>query len=102
AIESQLHHIPGISEHFVYFNDDFFLGRMLPPTMFFTPTGQACTFQSNAYIPPGPKSEVDRLFFAYRKNDRALFEQEFGRTLRHGYLHTPYTLRVSLMEELEQ
>ena len=27
AIESQLHHIDGLTEHFLYFNDDMFLGR---------------------------------------------------------------------------
>ena len=102
AIESQLHHIPGMSEHFVYFNDDFFLGRMLHPSMFFTPVGQAVAFQSGVFIPPGPKSELDRLFFAYRKNDRDLFAQEFGRTVVHSYLHAPYALRVSVMDELEK
>ena len=102
AIESQLHHIPGMSEHFVYLNDDFFLGRMLHPSMFFTPIGQAVAFQSSVFIPPGPQSELDRLFFAYRKNDRDLFAQEFGRTVTHSYLHAPYALRVSVMDELEQ
>ena len=27
AIETQLHHIPGLSERYLYFNDDVFLGR---------------------------------------------------------------------------
>ncbi len=27
AVESQLHHIPGLSEHFLYSNDDMFFGR---------------------------------------------------------------------------
>ena len=102
AIESQLHHIPGISEHFLYFNDDFFLGRMLHPSTFFTPVGQAVAFQSSVFIPPGPISELDRLFFAYRKNDRDLFAQEFGRTMVHSYRHAPYSLRVSVMDELEK
>ena len=102
AIESQLHHIPGLSEQFVYFNDDFFLGRMLHPSMFFTPVGQAVAFQSGVFVPPGPQTELDRLFFAYRKNDRDLFARAFGRTLVHSYLHAPYALRVSIMDEVEE
>lgn len=35
AIESQLHRIPGLSEKFVYFNDDFYIGRRLSPEFFF-------------------------------------------------------------------
>ncbi len=102
AIECQLHHIPGLSEHFVYLNDDFFLGQMLHPSTFFTPVGQAVAFQSGVFIPPGPQEELDRLFFAYRKNDRDLFARAFGRTVVHSYLHAPYALRVSVMDELEK
>jgi hypothetical protein len=102
AIECQLHHIPGLSEHFVYFNDDFFLGQMLHPRKFFTPVGQAVAFQSGVFIPPGPQDELDRLFFAYRKNDRDLFARAYGRMVVHSYLHAPYALRVSVMDELEK
>ena len=31
AIESQLHHIAGLSEHFLYLNDDVFFGRPVDP-----------------------------------------------------------------------
>ena len=40
AIESVVHRIPGLSEHFLYFNDDFFLGRPTRPERFFTGAGQ--------------------------------------------------------------
>ena len=39
AVESQLQHIKGLSEHFLYSNDDMFLGRPLGPDMFFSPGG---------------------------------------------------------------
>ncbi|MFD5213456.1 Stealth CR1 domain-containing protein [Microbacterium sp. NPDC058345] len=35
SIESQLHRIEGLSEQYVYFNDDFFIGRPLSPDFFF-------------------------------------------------------------------
>lgn len=39
SIEAVLHRIPGLSEHFVYFNDDFFLNRPVAPKEFFGPDG---------------------------------------------------------------
>ena len=35
AIEAAMHRIPGLAEHFVYLNDDFFLGRPLDPSHWF-------------------------------------------------------------------
>ncbi|MFD5224633.1 stealth family protein [Microbacterium sp. NPDC058342] len=35
SIESQLHRIDALSERYVYFNDDFFIGRPLEPDFFF-------------------------------------------------------------------
>ena len=39
AIESSLHKIPGLSEQFIYFNDDFYCGQPLNPLDFFTIDG---------------------------------------------------------------
>ena len=36
AIETTIHNVPGLSEHFIYFNDDFFIGRPLSYREFFT------------------------------------------------------------------
>lgn len=35
ALETNLHRIPGLAEHFVYFNDDMFILRHMPETAFF-------------------------------------------------------------------
>jgi hypothetical protein len=37
AVECQLHNIEGLSEHFLYSNDDMFFGRPVSPDLFFTP-----------------------------------------------------------------
>lgn len=39
AIETSVHLIPGLAEHFVYFNDDFFLVNRTEPADFFTQDG---------------------------------------------------------------
>ena len=43
AIEMSIHRIPGLAEHFVYFNDDMFLIRPVPETAFFR-DGLPCTY----------------------------------------------------------
>ena len=39
AIEANLHNIPGLSEHFVVFNDDMYLTAPVKPTDFFSEEG---------------------------------------------------------------
>lgn len=41
AIETTIANIKGLSEHYIYFNDDFFLGKKINYTEFFTPDGKA-------------------------------------------------------------
>lgn len=41
SIETVLHNIPELSEHFIYFNDDMFLGNYINYTDFFTKEGKA-------------------------------------------------------------
>lgn len=45
AIETVLHLIPDLSEHFIYFNDDTMLGNHVQPTDFFTPNGEGYFFE---------------------------------------------------------
>ncbi len=41
AIETTIANIPGLSNHYIYFNDDIFLGRRVKYTDFFTTDGKA-------------------------------------------------------------
>ncbi len=41
SIETALQNIPGLSEHFIYLNDDMFIGKKLPYTYFFSVSGKA-------------------------------------------------------------
>ncbi|CAM5591931.1 exopolysaccharide phosphotransferase [Streptomyces spiroverticillatus] len=102
AIESQLHRIEGLSEHFLYFNDDVFLGRPVNPRDFFSSNGQALFFRSPTAIPPTPFAPTDEGYFGAAKNNRALLKDAFGRTATHGFLHTPHPLRRSVLAELAE
>lgn len=101
AIESQLHHIDGLSEHFLYFNDDMFLGCPVSPSSFFLPNGMTRIFWSQSRVPMGEPEEGDTPVDAAAKNNRALLLREFGRTIAQTFQHTPYPLRRSIMHEIE-
>jgi glycosyltransferase involved in cell wall biosynthesis len=102
AIESQLHHIDGLSEHFLYFNDDVFVGRRIGPDMFFTPGGLPHYFLSPTQVPLGPWTDGEDLVFAAAKNNRALIERRFGRTITRGFLHAPHAHRRSTLAQIER
>lgn len=44
VIEAHLHLLPGISDRFLYFNDDYFLGAPATPSDFFDPDGRIKVF----------------------------------------------------------
>jgi len=102
AIESQLHHIDGLAEHFVYFNDDMFVGRPLAPQAFFLANGLSKMFFSQTRVPLRPVAPADTPVDAALKNNRVLIEREFGRTVTQTFQHVPYPLRRSVLTELEE
>jgi hypothetical protein len=102
AIESRLHRIPGLAEHFLYVNDDMFFGRPLKPTTFFHANGIAKFFTSPAQLDAGPATVYDAPVTAAGKNNRRHIEEIFGRTIAHKMRHVPYPLRKSVLEEIEQ
>ncbi|MFT4216315.1 MAG: Stealth CR1 domain-containing protein [Micropruina sp.] len=103
AIESQLHHIPGLAEHYLYLNDDMLFGAPVRPENFFNGVGVSKLFASRvAVIDPGPRTDDDLAVSAAAKNNREFLEREFGRTITHKLWHTPQPHIRSLMEQFEQ
>lgn len=102
AIESQLHHIEGLSEHFVYFNDDVFLGRPVAPSFFFHSNGIARYFPSKALLPMGSRTPVDTPVAASGKNNRALIEAMTGKSIAAKMRHVPHAMRRSVLAEIEE
>ncbi|WP_214109451.1 stealth family protein [Acrocarpospora catenulata] len=100
AIEAQLHRIEGLAEHFLYLNDDFFLGRPLHPETFFEGNGITRFFPSVAQVPF--ELHEDNPVHAAGMNNRRLLEGLSGRTLIQKMKHVPYALRRSLLFELEE
>jgi hypothetical protein len=101
AVESQLHRIPGLSEHFIYSNDDMFFGRELSPQAYFSSGGLSRFVESNTRIGLGePNSERSGFENAARVN-RALLAERFGRTISRHLEHCPAPLRRTILAELE-
>jgi hypothetical protein len=102
AIESQLHHIDGLAEHFLYLNDDVFLGRPVPPQKFFHSNGLAKIYPSRAKIDFGPVDVIhDIPATAAGKNNRRIILKEFGRRVTYKMKHVPHAMLRSVLVEME-
>ncbi|CAA9389976.1 MAG: hypothetical protein AVDCRST_MAG60-1437 [uncultured Nocardioides sp.] len=99
AIETALHRIPGLAEHFVYLNDDVFLGRPTRPELFFAPGGAAAAFIGEA--PIGLADDADKPFVHAALNNRSLLMEAFGVTTTQVMAHSPHPHRVSVLSEIE-
>jgi hypothetical protein len=102
AIEANLHLIEGLSEHFLYFNDDMFLSSPVAPDLFFHANGLASVHLSRAHVAPGPPVEGEPAPDAAGKNARALVEEVCGRRLGRKLFHAPYALQRSVSAEIEE
>jgi hypothetical protein len=101
AIETQLHHISGLSETYLYLNDDVFFGRPVDPGLFVGGNGVGRVFFSSVKLGPGPVRPTDLPITSAGKNNRDLLLEKFGRTTLHKFQHAPYVLNRSVMRELE-
>jgi len=101
AIESRLHKIDGLAEHYLYVNDDVFFGRHIYPQHFFLGNGMSKFFLSKAQIPLGPAVESDPGIDAAGKNNRALIRERFGRQITQKMKHTPHAQQRSVLEDME-
>jgi hypothetical protein len=100
AIESNLHRIPNLSNKFLYFNDDLFLGRTTSINDFILPKGQIIYLQQielHSKINEGP---VHDRAYAYTQNlVEKLWSKQQPRLLP---AHTPQLYDRDIITQLEQ
>jgi hypothetical protein len=101
AIETGLHRVPDLTEHWVYLNDDVFLGRPVRPEIFFSPAGLFAAFMSPTTVglddhPGAPP------FLKAAWNNRRLLQEAFGVTTTNNLAHTPHPHRKSVLDEIER
>ncbi len=102
AIEANLHRIPGLSEHFLYFNDDVFLGREATFDDFYTKAGlMKCRFSPSSFVAsdePAPTA-IPTDWASY--NAVKLMHDDFGLTFERKLMHVPHPLRRSVLDDME-
>jgi hypothetical protein len=101
AIETCLHRIPGLAEHFLYLNDDMLLGRPVRAETFFHGNGVSKFFWSRALVNPGTSVTGEIASTTAARNARRLLESELGVTFTRKFCHTAAAVTVSGLQELE-
>ncbi|QXQ08970.1 Stealth CR1 domain-containing protein [Paeniglutamicibacter sp. Y32M11] len=97
AIEANIHRIPGLSEHFLYFNDDVFLGDWCTPETFFTKDGKSKYFESDNLVPADPSiTDLPSNWAAF--NNKRLLEEKFGYVAKKKFKHTAHAQRLSTLK----
>jgi hypothetical protein len=101
AVESQLHNIEGLAEHFLYSNDDMFFGRPISPGMFFSPGGVTKFVEAATRIGLGGTHPGRSGFENAARVNRALLRERFGKVTTRHLEHCAAPLRKSVMAALE-
>jgi hypothetical protein len=102
AIETRLHHIPGLSEHYLYFNDDVFAGRRVTAEHFFHGSGLMKIPVSPLKIGVGKPHAEETATNSANKNVRRLLLEKFGRMTTNNFMHTPLPQQRETLQVLEE
>lgn len=94
GIEVWLHRIPGLSEHFLYANDDMFFGRPLQPGFFFDPSGRPVVRLKHQKLGPGRGTYQTKV-----RNMQLEIGHRFGKKYTLAPHHNIDAYRRSLYEE---
>jgi hypothetical protein len=101
AIEASLHRIEGLSDRFIYFNDDFLVLDDLAPSDFINENGTlTANLEARAVVNAEPRPGEPDYLNAARNAARLLYEH-FGYYPTRLHRHSPYALSVPLLQELE-
>ena len=101
AIESQIHHIESLSENFLYFNDDFFLGQTTDAADFFHSNGVLKFFPAGQKVYEGDIGTDSVEYKQADVNAIELLRQDFPVVGREVMQHSPYPSSRVLLQELE-
>jgi len=103
SIETQLHHIPGLSEHFIYFNDDVFLGEAVSPSDFFEANGCTRFFPAaHTWSQFGLESEELESYQNAALNGMRLLGDKFGAIPHRAMRHVPHPANTRILAEMER
>eukprot|EP00742_Colponemidia_sp_Colp-10_P004663 GILJ01004974.1.p1 GENE.GILJ01004974.1~~GILJ01004974.1.p1 ORF type:complete len:391 (+),score=38.53 GILJ01004974.1:123-1295(+) len=101
AIESNLHHIPGLSDHYIVFNDDYMLGRRVTRGSFITPQGQVKMRFADYLVTPAYETLWRPWARALWYADKML-TSKYRRRRRFAQAHAPQLFNKRIAQELER
>ena len=96
-----LQHLPGLAEHYLYLNDDFFFGRRTGAELWFDGNGLPRFYNTATTADPVELPDSPVLARA-RNHTFDLVEELTGRVRRRNLQHAPYAFSRSLLLELER
>ncbi|EOI3578272.1 capsule biosynthesis protein CapC [Cronobacter turicensis] len=102
VIEAHLDAIPGLAEHFIYFNDDVFVARTLPAGHFFKGNGLASLFMASKSLKAMAERGRKTSALCASFNSRALLSADTGFAPDVPLAHTYVPLRKSVFTEARQ
>jgi hypothetical protein len=103
VIESALHRIPGLAEHYLYLNDDMMLTRPVSPEYFFSAGGLAYMFTSHVTLDErNCNVAADTPSEWAAKNAHKLIQSVFNRSVPTMFAHTFYPQLRSVAEDNER
>ena len=100
ALEVHLHRIPGLSEQFIYMNDDMFFTNKVRKADFFTPQGKPRVRLGQMVIPRKIVRDVGSYMGAWMKSHDLLESQVARNTPRLSVLHQAKPFTKSTFEQL--
>ncbi|KAF9963798.1 Xanthine phosphoribosyltransferase 1 [Mortierella alpina] len=106
AIESQMHHIPGLSDVFLYLNDDVFLGTQMRAADVWTPLyGFVFHLEPTLLVPPTiletPENTIAIGEWNSLQYSNYLLSRQFGPRYRPYLAHVPHVLSVPMLQEIQ-
>ncbi len=102
AIETSLHKIKGLSNYFIYSNDDFLLLKPMTGNDFFYSNGIAKLRLEPYGNVNGEVKEGDADYLNAARNSNKLLEIDFKKTTTQLHTHSPQSMRVDILNRMEE
>jgi hypothetical protein len=102
AIEANLMRIEGLSEQFIYMNDDVFIGLPCDKDSFFASNGMSISYLENYGMVHGEVADERPDYMNAALNGQRLIEEAFGVSATQLHAPAPHALRKSVLLEMEE
>lgn len=99
VIESFLHRIPGLSEPFIYMNNDWFVCKPIKTTDLYI-DGKLAIFYDTKNSPIGIPTVKETEFNCYWKNSNKILDAKFGTHHRKLLHHAPFVISKKIINTL--